>query len=124
VPGASGWLRGGLAAYQSEVKAKGLGIAPALIEATGPVSGEVAFEMARGARIAFDADVAVAVACAAGPEPEGAPVGAIFVALAGPGAHPIVRELHAPGDRAQVRQFATTFALNLLRMHLEGETLR
>lgn len=125
VPGASAYLRGGIVAYQNDVKAKGLGISPALIAASGPVSGEVALEMARGARVAFEADLGIAVTCVAGPEPHGGqPVGRTVLALAGLNQTDIVRELRLPGDREQVRQFATTFALNLLRLHLLGEPLR
>lgn len=125
VPGASSYLRGGIVAYQDDVKARSLGISPALVETVGAVSGEVALEMARGARIAFEADVALAVTCAAGPEPQGnAAVGTTVIALAGLGNTEVVRELRLPGDREQVRQFAATFSLNLLRLHLLGEPLR
>lgn len=123
-PGASAYLRGGLVAYQDDVKARGLGISPALIAAAGAVSGEVALEMARGARVAFDADLGVAITCSAGPAPQGAPAGTTFIAIAAAPAFAAVRELRLPGDREQVRQFAATFALNLLRTHLLGEPIR
>lgn len=124
VPGASAYLRGAIVAYQTDVKAKALGIAPGLIEAVGPVSGEVAMEMARGAKTAFEADYGLAVTCVAGPEPQGGqPVGTLVIGLAALRKE-VVRELRVPGDRDQVRQFATTFALNLLRLVLLGEPVR
>lgn len=124
VPGASAYLRGALVTYQDDVKARSLGIAPALIDAAGPVSGEVALEMARGVGVSLDADVGLAVTCSAGPTPQGAPIGATFIAIATEGAGPLVREVRIPGDRQQVRQFAATFALNLVRLYLLGEPLR
>lgn len=119
VPGASSYLRGAIVAYADEVKVSELGVTADLISKAGPVSEEVAGEMALGAKRRFGTDVALAVTCAAGPEPqEGADPGTTFLALAGLDDALIVRGARLPGDRAQVRQFAATFALNLLRVHL------
>jgi nicotinamide-nucleotide amidase len=72
--------------------------------------------MARGARTALDADVAVSVTGVAGPgggTPE-KPVGLVYLSVSGPkGDHAI--ELRLPGDRDAVRRRAAASALHLLR---------
>jgi len=120
VAGASKFLRGALVAYANDVKVDELGVPAELIDKAGPVSEEVAVEMALGAKRRFRTDVALAITCAAGPEPqESAEPGTTVLALAGTDGDVQVRTLRLPGDRPQVRQFATTFALSLLRMHLQ-----
>jgi nicotinamide-nucleotide amidase len=119
VPGASKYLRGAVVAYASEVKSTELGVPAELIDKAGAVSEEVAAEMALGAKRKFSTDIALAVTCVAGPgESDGVPAGTAVLALAGVGGDLVVRTLRLPGDRPQVRQFATTFALSLLRLHL------
>lgn len=119
VVGASAWLRGGLVTYQTDLKTSALGVRADVIDRHGPVSEEVAREMALGAREKLGCDVAVSVTCAAGPDPQdGAPPGRTFLACAGPGETIQVVGLTLPGDREQIRQFATTFAIDLLRRTL------
>jgi PncC family amidohydrolase len=121
VPGASAYLVGGVVAYSSEVKTTELGVPAELVERCGAVSEEVTRAMAEGAKRRFGSDVAVAVTCAAGPEPQdGAEPGQMYLALAGLGDVVDSRGVRVPGDRAQVRDFATTFALSLLRNHLSS----
>jgi nicotinamide mononucleotide (NMN) deamidase PncC len=75
--------------------------------------------MAAGAKKRFGTDLAVAITCAAGPDPQdGVEPGQMYLALAGLGGTVDVRGVRVPGDREQVRQFATTFALSFLRAHL------
>jgi nicotinamide-nucleotide amidase len=96
-----------------------VGAPPDIVDKAGPVSEEVTVEMALGAKRKFGSDVAVAVTCAAGPDAQnGAEPGTTVLAVAGADGAVVVRTLRAPGDRAQVRQFATTFALTLLRAQL------
>src|SRR5262249_35099474 len=67
VPGASVWFRGGIVAYQNEVKIEQLGVARELIEEHGVVSGPVAEAMAVGCRRRFLCDIAVSTTGIAGP---------------------------------------------------------
>lgn len=60
VSGASAYFCGGMTAYTIEQKVRLLGIDRAEAERTNCVSAEVARQMARGACVRFDADVAVA----------------------------------------------------------------
>jgi competence/damage-inducible protein CinA-like protein len=116
VPGASDVFRGGIVAYENDVKLAPLGVAEETLAAHGAVSAETAAAMAKGAQKALRADVAVAVTGIAGPgggTPE-KPVGLVNLCAAGPGRE-VARELHLPGDREAIRRRATAAALHLLR---------
>jgi nicotinamide-nucleotide amidase len=112
-PGASTWFRGSIVSYASEVKYDLLGVPE------GPVvSGPSAEAMALGARKVLGADVGLAVTGVAGPAgQEGHEPGTVFVGLA---LDDLVesREMHLPGDRQRVREFAVITALDLLRHRL------
>ena len=80
------------------------GVDAELLEEVGAVDAEVARQMARGARRACAADVAVACTGVAGPDmQDGKPVGTVFVAVATLDGED-VREHAFEGDRASIRQ--------------------
>jgi competence/damage-inducible protein CinA-like protein len=116
VPGSSDVLRGGIVAYDNEVKFERLGVPREVLGAHGAVSAEVAAAMASGARAALGADVTVADTGIAGPGggSEEKPVGLVYVHASGPDGE-ASRELQLPGDRDAVRVRATAAALHLLR---------
>jgi nicotinamide-nucleotide amidase len=121
VPGASQYLVGGVVTYASKTKTSELGVPAELVAEQGAVSEEVTRAMALGCRKRFGCDLALAITCAAGPEPQdGVHPGQMYLALAGPDDVVDVRGVRVPGDRDQVRQFATTFALSLLRNRFES----
>lgn len=102
VPGCSDVLRGGIVAYQADVKVALLGVQPDLA-ARGVVSRDVVEAMATGVRIALRADVGIATTGVAGPEPhEGQPVGVVWIAVSAP---ELVRSrrLALTGDRETIR---------------------
>jgi nicotinamide-nucleotide amidase len=114
VPGASGWFRGGVVSYASEVKWDVLGVDE------GPVvTARAAQQMALGARRVLGATTGLAVTGVAGPTgAEGQPVGTLWVGLAiGDGDAEAV-EVHGAGGRDQIRGWATITALDLLRRRL------
>jgi nicotinamide-nucleotide amidase len=113
VAGASGWFRGSVVSYASDVKFGVLGVPE------GPVvSGAAASAMALGAVRVLGASVGLAVTGVAGPEEQdGMAVGTVFAGLVLDGAAEVV-ELHLPGDRDRVRQFTTISVLDLLRKRL------
>jgi nicotinamide-nucleotide amidase len=122
-PGASAYFAGGAVVYSNEAKAELLGVDPALIEAKGAVSPEVAAAMAQGALQRFDADVAVAITGIAGPDGGGEekPVGYVcFDARLADGTA-IARDPVIPGGRADVRERSALVGMHLLRMLLGGE---
>jgi nicotinamide-nucleotide amidase len=122
-PGSSAYVAGGVVAYANEAKVGLLGVDPALIEAHGAVSEEVAEAMAEGALQRFEADTAVSVTGIAGPDggTEDKPVGTVCwsVRLAEGGG--LTRRALMPGDRADIRDRSTTVAMHLLRRALTGE---
>jgi nicotinamide-nucleotide amidase len=119
IAGSSEYFVGGIVAYTSDAKVEQLGVPRDVIEKHGLVSEEVARAMAVGAQERLSADYALSITCAAGPEPhDGVPPGTMCLGLAGPGGLADARSVRVPGDRAQVRSFAATFALSMLRTHL------
>jgi nicotinamide-nucleotide amidase len=113
VAGASGWFKGGVVSYDSDVKHDVLGVPP------GPVvSREAATAMAEGVAKLLGADVGLAVTGVAGPtEQEDQPIGTVWLGLSMQGMAEAV-EVHLPGDRERVRQFAAISLLDRLRHHL------
>lgn len=76
-PAAAEWFRGGIVAYQPDVKFGVLGVEP------GPlVTDECAAQLATGAARLFSADAVVATTGVGGPEPEeGQPPGTVHLAV-------------------------------------------
>jgi nicotinamide-nucleotide amidase len=121
VPGVSAVLERAVVSYANQAKVEALGVDPALLEAHGAVSEEVAAAMAEGVMRAARSDVAVAITGIAGPDggtPE-KPVGLVYVAIRG-AAGTRVRRNHFPGGRELVRLQATQAALEMLRRGLVG----
>lgn len=114
VPGASDWFKGSVVAYSSEVKFSVLGVSE------GPVvSIDAAREMAEGARRVLRSDIGLALTGVAGPDPsEGKAPGTVIIGVAVPDGPAEAFEVHLPGDRERVRQYATISALDLLRRRL------
>jgi nicotinamide-nucleotide amidase len=114
VPGSSDWFRGGVVAYDSEVKFDVLDVR------RGPVvSAEAAEQMADGVRRLLKADVGVSVTGVAGPaEQEGQPVGTAFFGFAlGESVESVEMRLGG-NDRVRIRQFATISLMDQLRQRL------
>jgi nicotinamide-nucleotide amidase len=120
VPGASAVVRGGVVSYATAVKASVLGVDAGLLHRGGAVQAEVAREMAEGVCRLLGSDWGVATTGVAGPDPQdGAAVGTVFVAVAGPGGAEAV-QAHLGGDRGQIRAAAVSEALRLLRSRIEA----
>ncbi|MBI5935591.1 MAG: CinA family protein [Chloroflexi bacterium] len=86
VPGSSEYFIGGFVSYAYEAKVASLGVSWDTLHQFGAVSRETVLEMARGARIALSADIAVSVSGIAGPSgglPE-KPVGTTWIGLVTP----------------------------------------
>lgn len=114
VPGASDVFRGGVVAYQPEVKTKVLGVSATAIHDHTTVCPEVVSQMAEGALALFDSDCSLATTGVAGPGPsEGHPAGTVYVSLVIRGERPEVRRLELSGDRDRVRELSCEAALEL-----------
>jgi nicotinamide-nucleotide amidase len=121
VPGSSDYFLGGLVTYTKRMKAELLGVPESVLETSGAVSKETAEAMAAGARRVTGSTYALSVTGVAGPGQggESAPVGTVYVALAGPnGARAAHRQFL--GDRDRIRQFSTQMAMDMLRRRLIG----
>ncbi|MFZ5819050.1 MAG: CinA family protein [Chloroflexota bacterium] len=124
VPGSSDYFRGGIVAYAYEAKVGLLKVSWDTLRAHGAVSRETVIEMARGARMALGADVAVSVSGIAGPGGglPGKPVGAAWIGLsttAGDWARSFVWD----GDRRQNKIHSAEAAFQFLLDFLQGQPL-
>jgi PncC family amidohydrolase len=83
VPGSSVFYLGGFVTYADRAKEALLGVQQNTLLTHGAVSKETAGEMARGARLKLDSDLAVAVTGIAGPNGGTLekPVGLVYIAL-------------------------------------------
>jgi nicotinamide-nucleotide amidase len=113
VPGSSEWFKGGVVAYDSQVKFDVLGVRE------GPVVSEAAArEMADGVRRLLGADVGLATTGVAGPaEQEGHPPGTVWLGVA-VGDRVEATLVRLPGDRERVRQMSVISLLDKLRHRL------
>ena len=120
VPGSSAYFAGGFVTYSKTMKSGLLGVPSSLIEANGAVSQEVAQAMAEGARKVTGADWAVSITGNAGPSTDGAeaPVGTVYIAIAGPSGTTVTHRIWPVNDRGRVRSFAAQAALDLLNRRL------
>jgi len=121
--GSSAYVLGGAVTYADEAKVRQLGVDPALIEAHGAVSPEIASAMAEGALDRFGADTALSITGIAGPRggSEDKPVGTVCWCARLADGSTLAREARLPGDRAEVRDRSTTVGMHLLRRLLRGE---
>ncbi len=114
VPGGSGWFRGGVVSYASDVKFNVLDVPE------GPVvSADAARAMANGVRRLLGSDIGVAVTGVAGPaSQEGQPIGVVHAAIAMPGEDGVAFEMRLFGDRQRIRELACINVLDALRRQL------
>jgi nicotinamide-nucleotide amidase len=115
ISGASEAFRGGVIAYSVAAKAALLGLDPVWLATVGTVSEPCAIALAEAVQARLGATWALGLCGNAGPGAEGgATVGAVHVALAGPGAT-VVRSFTIGGDRLDVQLRSAGAALDLLR---------
>jgi len=121
VAGSSDYFLGGMVVYSNALKEQLLGVDRAVLEENGAVSEATARAMARGARRATGADLALAVTGIAGPGGGSAakPVGTVWLSLAEPGGIHAVQFLFS-GVRWQVQAKACYAGLDMVRRHLLG----
>ncbi len=119
VPGSSDYYRGGIVAYNNDVKSAALGVEASLISSKNVVSKEVALAMAEGARRLFASDWAIATTGIAGPGggTDSHPVGLVYAAVAGPGRCCAI-ELRLGKRRENNMDMASFAGLNLLRKEI------
>jgi nicotinamide-nucleotide amidase len=121
IPGSSDYFLLGVVAYSNQAKEALLAVPHALLERYGPVSKEVAEQMAVGVRASSGALIGIATTGIAGPAggtPE-TPVGRVFVALATETLRE-VKQYDFIGDRHGIKLIASEEALDRVRRYLLG----
>jgi competence/damage-inducible protein CinA-like protein len=123
IPGASGWLRGGVVCYDSRVKIEVLGVPESMIQEHGAVSAPVAERLAVAVRPVLRSDVGLSVVGFAGPDAGGPnqPIGTTFVGLAWAGGSKTIH-FNWNGTRTEIQSRAAKMALNAVRLHLLSTT--
>lgn len=121
VPGSSEYFLGGIVAYAYEAKVAMLGVSLDTLQDYGAVSKETVIEMARGARTALGADIAVSVSGIAGPggEMPGKPVGTTWFGLSTT-AGDWARRFAWDGDRLTNKTLSADAALQFVLDYLEN----
>ncbi len=121
VSGASEVLKSSIVTYAEESKMKFLGVSQETLDVHGVVSKETAEEMAKGAMLWADADVALSVTGIAGPGGGSAdkPVGLVYIGCNVRGRIMVERYVFQ-GDRYKVREQSVTAALQLAKKCLKS----
>jgi PncC family amidohydrolase len=119
VEGAASCFHGGIVSYTKDMKQALLGVPADLLAEKGAVCAEVAQAMASGALAQTPADAAIAITGVAGPEPDpdGNPVGLVFIAVATPRGTAVRRLDLGQAPRADVLSRAVCAALELFVEH-------
>ena len=124
VSGASAVFRGGVVSYATPLKQLLLNVDADLIAREGVINGEVAAQMAEGARkvSTFDDNLTtwgIGTTGVAGPTlQDGKPVGMVFIGIAFSDGNRGLGPFHFPGTREQIREATIMEALWQLRQTL------
>ena len=122
IPGSSHFYKGGIVAYNNEVKINLLGVSPQTLEEKGAVSEETVIEMVKGAMKSMNSDCAVATSGIAGPTggTPVKPVGTVWIAA---GMKDRIITLKVSGDEGRQRNIekATLNALQLLQKLFQNQ---
>ena len=112
-PGVSEYFKEGFVTYSNKAKRRTLEVSKSTLKKQGAISGQVAKEMALGAAVNTDSDIAVAITGNAGPEAEeDKPVGLVYIGIYCQGKVKAF-EYSLEGEREDIRQQAATEALML-----------
>jgi len=119
VPGSSRSFLGGAIVYSDSLKTAFAGVPADLIAQHGAVSEEVAKALAQGIRIRTGATIGLGITGIAGPTgaTETKPVGLVYIAVSD-ATKTEVWDRTFRGDRKRVREWASQYALDLVRKRL------
>ena len=122
LPGSSSFFKGGIVAYQNEIKTKILGVSQYIIDEKTEVSVEVVKQMAKSVLEKFDANFAIATTGYAGPAggTNKNPIGTVFIAIASVVGVVVSRFIFL-GDRQSVVNQASESALSLLYTEIKKQ---
>ena len=113
--GSSAFFKGGIIAYQNDIKIKILGVDEQAILQYTEVSTEVVKQMAEGVRKSFLADYSIATSGYAGPSggTSNNPIGTVFIAISSASGVDVERFVFS-GDRQSIVNQASEKAVRLL----------
>ncbi len=119
VSGSSEYFKGGVVAYNNEIKERVLGVSLKTLKDFGAVSGETAIAMAKGARKNLGSDIGMGVTGIAGPTGgnKAKPVGTVFIAVSDKTKGESRRFLFK-GKRHGIKLAASNKALKMLKEFL------
>lgn len=123
-PGASGWYKGCITAYDNSIKLNVLGVSSETLTAYGAVSEQTVREMVLGVKKVLNSDYALATTGIAGPDggSEEKPVGTVWIAAAGPTKF-IAQKFVFGNNRERNILRSSQTALQLLRKLILSELL-
>ena len=119
IPGSSNWFKGGVIAYDNQLKINILQVNESIISQFGAVSEETVSAMLDGALTVLGTDFAIATSGIAGPTGGTAdkPVGTVWVGVAG-GGKKVVHKYFFNKNREINIEYACMFALHEMRLLL------
>jgi nicotinamide-nucleotide amidase len=122
VPGSSKYFKGGVLAYDEEIKKEVLGVSPQTLSTHGVVSAEVVKEMAQSVRKIMGTDLALSTTGILGPTggSNDIPVGVVWAGIAGPMGVKAIRYQFGYDRNWNMRRVSSTLLLDLLH-DLESE---
>jgi len=114
-PGSSTFFKGGIIAYQNDIKIKILGVDEQAILQYTEVSTEVVMQMAEGVRKGFSVDYSIATSGYAGPSggTNNNPIGTVFIAISSATGVDVERFVFS-GDRQSIVNQTSEKSLSLL----------
>ena len=118
--GASIYFKGSVICYDNQVKINQLGVSSQTIESYGVISTQVVSELLDGLSEKFKTDSCIAIVGVAGPESlEEKPVGTVYIGVK-LYEQVLIKEYFWNYSREQIKQFATSQSLDLLRRMILG----
>ncbi|MEK6598962.1 MAG: CinA family protein [Deltaproteobacteria bacterium] len=119
ISGSSKYFRGGVIAYNNDIKEQALDVSEETLKRFGAVSKETAIAMARGAKKKLGCDIGLSVTGIAGPTggSRAKPVGTVFTAISGKTREENKRFLFK-GTRQAIKLKASNKALKMLEEFL------
>ena len=114
IAGSSAWFDRGFVSYSNPAKVQMLQVKQGSLDEKGAVSKQVAIEMAEGALVNSDADLAVSVTGIAGPTggSDEKPVGTVYIACKIKGKNSLCKKYLFSGNRQLIRQQTIQHALS------------
>lgn len=122
IPGSSAYFEGSVVTYSYELKRKMLGVRQETLDIHGAVSKETVMEMVKGGIKYLDVDVVVSISGIAGPGggTDEKPVGTVWIAC-GNKEEIQTKLIKASKNREKNIQYASNYAMNLLRKFLQAQ---